>query len=224
MGYSRLVAVGVGLGLTVLGTQPNNAVAQGMPHRMSAPNGVPVGGQVGLGGPRRPPRLVATPRSSVDPVRNHRRFHSFFPYYWPFGYYDGSDGYMYPDDSTGYSDDSTGEDYSTETQRVPVEPAREVYPVYDTVTAVGPLQVSSIMVGSKPMARLTWRDNGVGAKQVAFFLADSSKAVLSAQTLRAPPFTATFDPPAGTAYAGMTVMLPGGTLDTKYLPYRRRAR
>jgi hypothetical protein len=216
MWYSRLVAVGVGLGLMLLGTQPNNAVGQSMPHRMSAPNGAPVGGQVGLGGPVPPPRLVGTPRRTLNPFGSHRRFRSFFPYYWPFGYYDGSDGYMYPDDSTDQA-------YSPDTQRVSVQPARDVYPVYDTATTIGPLQVSSAMVGTKTMARLTWRDNGVGAKQVAFFLADSSKAVLSAQTLRAPPFTATFDPPAGTAYAGMTVMLPGGTLDTQYLPYRRRA-
>jgi hypothetical protein len=150
----------------------------------------------------------------VDPLGTDRRVRSFYPYYWPFGgYYDGSDGYMYPSDST--------ESYTTETQRVPVQPAREVAPVYDTIPPVGPLQVSSLLVGSKRMVRLAWRDNGVGAKQVAFFLADSSKIVLSALTVRSQPFTAMFEPPSGTAFAGMTVMLSGGTLDTQYVPYHQ---
>jgi hypothetical protein len=48
--------------------------------------------------------------------------------------------------------------------------------------------------------------------------------VLSAQTVRSPPFTALFEPPPGTAFAGMTVVLPGGTLVTQLLPYRRLAR
>jgi hypothetical protein len=209
----------------VLLTVPDGGHAQSVAgFRMRVPAARPVGGPVGLGGPVRPPRLVGTPRSSLDPFRNHRRFRSFFPYYWPFGgYYDGSDG-MYLDDSTGYADDSTDEDYSTETQRVPVQPAREVYPVYDTVPAVGPLQVSSILVGSKPTVRLTWRDHGLGADQVAFFLADSVRRVLTAETVRAPPFTTLLEPPSGTAYAAMTVVLAGGTLETQYVPYRRRPR
>jgi hypothetical protein len=123
-----------------------------------------------------------------------------------------------------YPDDSTGEAYSTETQRVPVQPARDVYAVYDTVPPVGALQVSSTLLGSKPMVRLTWRDHGLGAEQVAFFLADKGRAVLSAQTVRSPPFTVLLEPPSGAAYAGMTVLLPGGTLETQYVPYRRRAR
>jgi hypothetical protein len=221
MWYSRFAAVAGSFWLMVLLIPPESGQAQTVTG-MRVPAAHPVGGPVGLNGGMRPPRLVGTPRSSLDPFRNHRRFRSFFPYYWPFGYYDGSDAYMSPDDSTGYSDDSTGEDYYTETQRVPVQPAREVYPVYDTVTAVGPMQVSTVTVASKPMMRLTWRDNGVGAKQVAFFLADSSKTVLSAETVRSVPFTAVLEPPPGTAYAGMTVMLSGGTLDTEYVPYHRR--
>ena len=50
------------------------------------------------------------------------------------------------------------------------------------------------------------------------------RAVLAAQTVRSPPFTALFEPPPGTAFTGMTVVLPGGTLVTQFLPYRRRAR
>lgn len=56
------------------------------------------------------------------------------------------------------------------------------------------------------------------------FLADSSKAVLTAQTLRLPPFTVVLEPTSSNAYAGMTVMLAGGTLYTQYVLYRRRAR
>ncbi|HZA98321.1 MAG TPA: hypothetical protein VE399_06055 [Gemmatimonadales bacterium] len=174
---------------------------------------MPIGGS--LGAPVRPPRLTGTTPSTLDQF-GQRRGRSFIPY-WPFGYYLGSDGYNYPEDSTGQA-------YSTETQRVFVQPAREVYPLYDTVTAVGPLQVSSMLVGSKSMVRLTWRDHGVGADQVAFFLADSARSVLTAETVRSPPFTALLEPASGSAYAGMTVVLPGGTLETQYVPYRRRAR
>ena len=168
-----------------------------------------------LGAPLRPPRLTGTPTSSLDPLGKGRRDRFFLPGYWPYGfYYDGSDDYTYSGDSTG--------SYSTESQRVAVQPSRDVYPVYDTVPPVAPLQVSNVMVGSTPKVRLSWRDNGAGAKQVAFFLADSAKVVLSAQTVRSAPFTALFDPVARTAYAGMTVVLSGGTLDTQYVPYRKQ--
>ncbi len=157
----------------------------------------------------------------------HRPFFPYFPYlpYWPDGYY-GYDDYF--PDSAGYTPaDSAGHGHSdvypAETQHVPVQAAREVYPVYDTVTAVGPLVVSSTPV-SRTMVRLSWKDRGTGAKQVAFFLADSARNVLAAETVRAPPFVAVLQPPAQTAYAGMTVVLPGGALETQYVPYRRPTR
>ena len=99
-----------------------------------------------------------------------------------------------------------------------MQPPREVFPVYDTVAAVGPLVVSSTPV-SRTMVRLSWRDGGLGAKQVAFFLADSSRNVLAAETVRAPPFVAVLKPPPGTVYAGMAVVLPGGAVETQYVPY-----
>ena len=153
----------------------------------------------------------------------HRPFFPYLPY-WPDGYY-GYDDYF--PDSAGYSPaDSAGNGHSdvypAETQRVPVQAPREVYPVYDTVTAVGPLVVSSTPV-SRTMVRLSWKGGGTGAKQVAFFLADSARNVLAAETVRAPPFVAVLQPPAQTAYAGMTVVLPGGALETQYVPYRRPA-
>lgn len=179
---------------------------------------LPVGGGSIGGGPR-PPRLTL-PR---DPGRpGDGRDGRFFPYwpYWPYGYY-GYDDY-YPDTAGYYGDDSTGAGYSdaypTESQRVPVQPPREVYPVYDTLATVGPLVVSSTPA-SGTLVRLSWRDGGLGAKQVAFFLADSSRNVLAAETVRAPPFAAVFKPPAETVYAGMTVVLPGGAVETQYVPY-----
>lgn len=213
---ARIPAVSICFGLVSLLVTAENAAAQGVPgYRMRMPTAASLGASI------RPPRLTGVTPTPLDPFGKDRRVRSFIPYYWPFGSY--YDGYAYPDDSTAYPDDSTAEDYSTETQRVPVQPARDVYPVYDTVPEVGPLQVVSVHTGSKTMVRLTWRDHGVGAKQVAFFLADSARAVLSAQTVRSPPFTALFEPASGTVYAGMTVMLPGGTLETQYVPYRRRA-
>ena len=74
---------------------------------------------------------------------------------------------------------------------------------------------------SEKLVRLTWVDNGAGATQVAFFLADSSRAVLAAETVRSPPFTWRFEPPPRTKFVGMTVVLPGGSLVTQYVPYRR---
>jgi hypothetical protein len=61
--------------------------------------------------------------------------------------------------------------------------------------------------------RLTWRSSGLEAAQVSLLLADSAQAVLASQTLRAPPFTALLDPPAGTAYAGVTAVWPGHWLE-----------
>jgi hypothetical protein len=72
--------------------------------------------------------------------------------------------------------------------------------------------------------RLTWRSAGLEAAQVTLYLADSSQAVLAAQTLRGPPFTALLQPPPGTAYAGMTVTLPDGTTTSRLVPYRGRPR
>jgi hypothetical protein len=205
------VAVGVCLWLAVLLTLADTALAQGVPgYRMRMPTGGSLGASV------RPPRLTGSPPSTLDPFGKRPRRRSFITY-WPFGYYVGSDGYAYPDDSTG-------EAYYPETAPGATQPARDVYPIYDSVPDVGPLEVSSRHIASKIVVRLTWRDQGVSATQVAFFLADSAKAVLSAQTDRSPPFTALFEPPPGTAFAGMTVVLPGGTLVTQFLPYRLRTR
>jgi hypothetical protein len=209
----RFAAVGVSFWLTVLLTAPQNGLAQSVPgYRMRAPIGAPHGRHFGPS--VRPPRLTGFPDGTLNvPGRRFRR-HFVFPYQNFGWYFVGSDGYAYPDDSASGA-------YSMERES---GPARDIYPVYDSVPDVGRLEVSSRHVASATVLRLTWRDHGVGATQVAFFLADSAKAVLSAQTDRSPPFTAQFEAPPGTRFAGMTLVLPNGNLVTQYVPSRRLAR
>jgi hypothetical protein len=85
-------------------------------------------------------------------------------------------------------------------------------------------RVSVMDVVPTTVLRLTWRSSRLEAAQVMLYLADSAQAVLAAQTLRGPPFTALLAPPPGTAYAGMTVMLPDGTTTSRLVPYRVRPR
>jgi hypothetical protein len=196
--------------LALLLSISDNALAQHSGFRMRMPAGI------SLNGGARPPRLIGTPER--NPNRGNGRFqHRFFSPY-PFGFYPyGSGNYDYPEDSTAdYAPDSVP-GYSTE-----VVPAPEVYPVDQSVPAtVGQLQVSVEPAGSRDIVRLSWRDRGVYASQVAFFLADGSRNVLSAQTVRAPPFTALFEPSAKTAFAGMSVVLPNGALVTRFVPYHQ---
>jgi hypothetical protein len=210
MWRSCRIVVGVSLWLTVLLGSSDNALAQGPGYRLRVPAGSSFGARV------RPPRLMGIPQRSLNPVVPGFGYRFFAPYSY-FGFYPyGTGGYGYPEDSTAdYPADSPA-DYSTG-----AEPAREVYPVDQSVPAsVGRLQVSSEVHGSSTIVRLTWRDRGIGAEQVAFFLADSARRVLSAQTDRSPPFTALFDPAPGTAFAGMTVVLPNGALVTRFVGYR----
>ena len=167
----------------------------------------------------RPPRLTGTPPDTRPPGRFRQQFFPLYQYPWYFDYaYDDE----YPDDSVGgYTADSAPlyevdpANYSTE-----VKPARTIATLDDSA-AVGKLQVTEETAGSRKAVRLTWRDNGAGATQVAFFLADSSRAVLAAETVRSPPFTWRFEPPPRTKFVGMTVVLPGGSLVTQYVPYGR---
>ena len=197
-------AAAVCFALTVLLTMPGNGLAQGVPgYRMRVPTGASV----------RPPRLTGTTPSILNRPGGQfgRRF--VVPYRFFDWYPVGSSDDAYPDDSAGA--------YSMQPE---TEPARDIYPADDSVPDVGRLHVSFEAIASRTVVRLTWRDHGVGAAQVAFFLADTGRVVLSAQTVRSPPFTALFEPPPWTAFAGMTVVLPGGTLVTQFLFYRRRER
>ena len=200
----EVTVVGVSIWLAVLLTTPDAGFAQSVPgYRMRSPLGSQVGASV------RPPRLSVSAEGSLEnrggPFRRQ-----FADPYESFGWYlVGLDDYAYRDDSTAGT-------HSTAT-----EPARDIYPVYDSVPDVGRLQVSATRIGPGIVVRLTWPDRGIAAAQVAFFLADTAKAVLSAQTDRSPPFTALLEPPPGTAFAGMTVVLPNGTLVTQYTPFTK---
>ena len=204
MGFPRIAVAGVFFGLAVLLTTSDDGFAQGYRLR------VPTGGHFGTAA--RPPRLTGTPPSTVAPPGGFSRRRLVDPYPYFALYLVGLDGYAYQDDSAGSAYDAE------------MDSAREVYPVYDTAPDVGRLELSSRQIASSIAARLTWHDPGLGAAHVAFFLADSAQRVLSAQTVRAPPFTALFQPPPRTAFAGMTVALPGGALVTRFVPYRRWGR
>jgi hypothetical protein len=68
--------------------------------------------------------------------------------------------------------------------------------------------------------RLTWKDAGQPAEEVMLFLADTTRNPLAVQTVRAPQYTALFEPPPGTAFAGMTVVWPDGSASTRVVAYR----
>lgn len=138
--------------------------------------------------------------------------------------------------SYGYPYASTGGTYGTDTST-----AREMSRVSDTRSTLGRqlavpsaggtmgdtllVEQESLMdIVPRTVLRLTWRNRGLDAAQVALFLADTAQGVLAAQTLRSPPFTALFEPPPGMAFAGMTVVWPDGTVSTRLVPYRRQAR
>jgi hypothetical protein len=202
----------------VLLASAEHALAQGSPgYRPRDPAVGPPDARPGSS--VRPPRLTGgQPKTrSRGPFRQQ----FFSPYQYLGSYPLGSYASDYGDDSTGYSRDSAPvwtvdpANYSTD-----VKPAPTIQTLDDSA-AVGKLRVTEETDDSRKTVRLTWRDDGTGATQVAFFLADSNKTVLSAQTVRAPPFTAVFEPPPATAFTGMTVVLSGGSLVTQYVPYRR---
>jgi hypothetical protein len=215
----HFAAVAVCCGLTLLLTSAADALAQGSPgYRTRTPPAGSPGARAGSS--VRPPRLTGTQPDSRNPGRFRHRF--FSPYQYLGSYPIGAYGDEYADDSvSSYSVDSAPvrdvdpANYSTE-----VKPARSIQTLDDSA-AVGKLQVSEETDGSRTV-RLTWLDKGVGATQVAFFLADSARAVLAAETVRSPPFTWVFEAQPRTAFAGMTVVLRGGSLVTQYVPYRRR--
>jgi hypothetical protein len=68
--------------------------------------------------------------------------------------------------------------------------------------------------------RLTWQDAGQPAGEVTLFLADATRNPLAMQAVRAPFYSALFEPPPGTAFAGMTVVWPDGSASTRVVAYR----
>jgi hypothetical protein len=213
----RFAAVAVFCGLMVLLTSTEYALAQESPgYRTRTPATVSPGARAGS--PVRPPRLTGTQPDTRR--RSPFRQQFFSPYQYLGTYPIGAYADEYPDDSVSrYSADSAPvrdvdpANYSTE-----VKPARSIQTLDDSA-AVGKLQVTQET--SEKLVRLTWVDHGVGATQVAFFLADSNRAVLAAETVRSPPFTWRFEPQARTKFVGMTVVLQRGSLVTQYVPYGR---
>ena len=191
----RIAAAGVSFGLAVSLTASDTGLAQNAGYRMR--------------GSVRPARLTGTTHTPEGPEGGPFRRRVFFPDVYFGSYLVGPDGYPH---------DSTGATYPRETE------TRAAYPAFDTVPDVGPLAVFVKQLAPRTIVQLTWRDPGVGAAQVAFFLTDSARGVLSAETVRSPPFTALFHPPPRTEFAGMTVVLVDGNLVTRFVPYRRRTR
>jgi hypothetical protein len=215
----RFAAVAVFCGLMVLLTSTEYALAQESPgYRTRTPATVSPGARAGS--PVRPPRLTGTQPDTRR--RSPFRQQFFSPYQYLGTYPIGAYADEYPDDSvSSYSADSAPvRDVDPANYSTAVKPARSIQTLDDSA-AVGKLQVTQETSDSKSVVRLTWSDEGVSARQVAFFLADSGRAVLAAETVRSPPFTSAFEPQPRAAFAGMTVVLPGGSLVTRYVPYRR---
>jgi hypothetical protein len=147
--------------------------------------------------------------------------HQPFPFGGFFGwpYFGTSIGYESPDvfTDTAYADDTNA------LREISLGQQLELSGVAagDTLEVE---RVSLMDIVPRAVIRLTWRNQNLPAAQVALFLADSSQSVLSAQTLRSPPFTALFEPHPGTAFVGMTVVWPDGTLSTRFVPYPKGPR
>ncbi len=109
-------------------------------------------------------------------------------------------------------------------------PAGEIRPVLDPRVAVAGAggvgdslvmeRVSVVDQVTRTGLRLTWKDAGQPAEEVTLFLADTTRSVLAVQTVRTPPYTALFEPPPGTAFAGMTVVWQDGSTSTRVVAYR----
>lgn len=134
-----------------------------------------------------------------------------YPYYDRYPYY--RDGYP-PDPLLNRGDPGPQADSV---------PADTLAASANRVAVPGPTGRDSLVVERVPLAeerappilRVTWQERDQRAEEVALFLADSTQVVLAVQTLRVPPFTAFFEPPTGTAFAGMTVVWPNGSKSTR---------
>jgi hypothetical protein len=81
-------------------------------------------------------------------------------------------------------------------------------------------RVSVVGKVTRTGVRLTWKDAGQPAGEVTLFLADATRNPLAVQAVRAPSYSALFEPPPGTAFAGMTVVWPDGSASTRVVAYR----
>jgi hypothetical protein len=161
----------------------------------------------------------------------HRRFGFFGPGWFPGGVAGG--GPLGFDQVGGDTLRSFGGPYldSQVTGRAAdTLPAAEVRPLVDPRVAVAGAggggdslvvdRVSVVDEATRSGLRLTWKDAGQPAEEVALFLADATRSVLAAQSIRTPPYSALFEPTPGTAFVGMTVVWPDGSTSTRLVAYR----
>jgi hypothetical protein len=185
---------------------------------------------------RHPARLFSVPRRRLVSGFPHRRLGLLRHQPIPAGPLLGWSPYLGTWSGYGYPYLPAAGAYATETT-----PTADISPVSDTRPVLGRQlavpgigegtgdtlvveQVSLMDIAPRPVLRLTWQNPGLEAAQVVLFLADTAQSVLSAQTLRSPPFTALFEPSPGTRFVGMTVVWPDGTLSTRFVPYPSQAR
>jgi hypothetical protein len=154
--------------------------------------------------------IIVAPYAYVDPLYSYAS-----PYYYGRSYYSYRGPYasrrayyLYGDD---YAPEGAGDSAA-------IAPA--------VVTRVSAEGDSLILEGvTATIVRVTWRAGGAGSvREVRLFLADSARAPVAAQTLRAAPFTALFEPTPAAAFVGVTLLRPDGTSTTTLLPYRAPAR
>jgi hypothetical protein len=153
-------------------------------------------------------------------------FFDFGPRAFPLGFFPSFGGWGWggaaPAYSGGpYSSDTLASGYVQQAEARPALGRQLAVPV--TGSAGDSLVVERVTVMDVVPAaalRLTWRNARLPAEQVALFLADTARAILAAQTIRAPPFTALLEPAPATAFAGVTVVWQDGTTSTRMVPYR----
>lgn len=220
MWYPRITSIAVSFSFLFLSTLPNAAFGQrlggGRPVPLTLTPSAPV--SISSFDPFAPERVglfrVPQHHRGLPGIERRRvRFvdHRPFPFGGFFGwipYFDASTSLEYPSTSSyGTGDISPGQELELKAIAEGLADSLEVE------------RVSTTDVVPRPVLRLTWRNSDLPAAQVALFLADSSQSVLSAQTLRSPPFTALFEPHPATVFVGMTVVWPDGTLSTRFVPY-----
>jgi hypothetical protein len=160
----------------------------------------------------------------------HRRFGFFGPGWFPGGVAVGGTLVF---DRVGGDTRSFGSPYlgtPVAGRAADTLPAGEIRPVVDPrVAVVGAAGVGDSLVVERVSVvdkvtrtglRLTWKDAGQPAEEVTLFLADATRSVLAVQTVRTPSYTALFEPPPGTAFAGITVVWPDGSTSTRVVAYR----
>jgi hypothetical protein len=80
---------------------------------------------------------------------------------------------------------------------------------------IGTLSAETVDDG---VLRVTWRDDGSGAREITLFLADAERKILAQRGVPTAPFTALFQRVPGTAYVGVTRHYADGVEATTLMP------